>query len=256
MSDGLWFTKDSTGFVGWFRVETSSGVLRTGAGAGSFTVTVVNPADSASTVPAVAQSTTKAGLYKFTISSAFLITHGVGTYGVVVEINIAAAPKVTATFSSILKVSLKDLDDLATQTSITTLQTSITSLAAAIIAADLVVAAGSTSTVVKTNATQATGFYNGLVIVSINAAGAVARTITSYSNTDGAFTLDSALPFTPSASDRFIVLGRVASAAASVDNNAVAIAVWARSILSPTVGSYGELVNQIGDLTALIPASL
>jgi len=256
MSDGLWFTKNSSGFVGWFRVEQTNGTLRTGALATSFIVTVVNPADSASSVPSVSQSTTKAGLYKFTIPSAFLITHGAGTYGVVVEVNISTPPKVTSTFSAILKVSLKDLDDLSTQASVNSLQTSITSLAAAIIAADLVVAAGSTSTVVKTNATQATGFYDGLIIVAINAAGTVARSVTSYSNTDGAFTLDSALPFTPSVSDRFIVLGRIASAAAAVDNSAVATAVWAKSILSPTVGSYGELVNQIGDLTSLIPAAL
>lgn len=131
---------------------------------------------------------------------------------------------------------------------------SINSLAAAIVAADLVVATGSTSTVVRTNATQITGFYDGLIIVAINSAGSVARSVLGYSNTNGAFTLDSALPFTPSSGDRFIVLGRVASAAASVDTNAVAIAVWARSILSPTVGSYGELVNKVDKRTAIIPA--
>ena len=127
-------------------------------------------------------------------------------------------------------------------------------IAASIIAADLLATTGSTTTIVKTGATQADSFYDGLIVVVSNIAGTVARKINSYSQTDGAFTLDTALPFVPSVGDRFIVLGRIASAAASVDNNAIAIAVWARSTLSPTVGSYGELVNQIGDLAALIPS--
>ena len=251
----LYFTKDSTGFVGWFRVEQNSGTLRTGATSGSFVVTVVNPADSATSVPTVTESASKSGLYKFTIPSAFLITNGVGEYGIVIEVNITASPKVTSTLSNVLKVSLQEIDDLASQTSVNTLQTSVNTLAAAIIAADLTAASGSTSTVINTAATQATGFYDGLIVVIQNSSGNVARSITSYDNTNGAFTLDSALPFTPTIGDRFIVLGRIASAAAAVDTNAVAIAVWARSILSPTVGSYGELVNQIGDLAALIPAT-
>lgn len=130
----------------------------------------------------------------------------------------------------------------------------LTALAAAVIAADLVVASGSTSTVLRTNALQPDGFYDGLIAVAINSAGTVARKINAYDQTNGEFTLDIALPFTPSAADRFIVLGRIASAAAAVDTNAVAIAVWARSILAPNAGSYGELVNQIGSNAALIPA--
>jgi hypothetical protein len=97
-------------------------------------------------------------------------------------------------------------------------------------------------------------FYDRLVVVVRNAAGAVARTISVYLNSNGSLTLDSALPFTPGAGDEVIILGRVASAAAAVDNSAIATAVWAKSILSPSGGSYGELVNQVSGQTGLIPA--
>lgn len=122
---------------------------------------------------------------------------------------------------------------------------SISTLASTVIAADLLVASGSTTTEIRTAATQATGFYDGLICVITNSAGTVARTITSYNQANGAFTLDIALPFTPAENDRFVVLGQVASAAASVDNNAIAIAVWGRSILNPSAGSYGELTNKM-----------
>lgn len=130
------------------------------------------------------------------------------------------------------------------------------SLIAAIVAADLTAAAGSTNLQIRTSATQASNFYDGLICVIINAAGSVARTVTSFNNTNGAFNLDIALPFTPIVGDRFVVLGRVASAAASVDNSAVALAVWAQSKLSPAVGSYGELVNNMKLETGIIPATL
>lgn len=139
-------------------------------------------------------------------------------------------------------------------TNLITVGAGVARLAAAMIAADLTVAVGSTDTVIQTAATQADGFYDGLQVVVRNAAGAVARKISNYSNTNGTFTLDLALPFIPSPGDEFIVLGRITSAAASVDNNAVATAVWAKSILTPAGGSYGELVNLIGDQTGLIPA--
>ena len=135
-------------------------------------------------------------------------------------------------------------------------QDSFSTLIAAIIAADLLVEAGSTDTVIKTGATQADSFYDGLVVVISNMAGTVARKVNLYNQADGTFTLDQALPFTPNVGDRFIVLGRIASATANIDNNAVAIAVWARSILAPTVGSYGELTNKIGNNTSVIPALL
>lgn len=148
------------------------------------------------------------------------------------------------------KTSFLEVDQINLK--LDTLQTSLTTLAGAVIAADLLVAPGSTATEIRTAATQASGFYDGLICVVSNLAGTVARTITVYSQTNGAFTLDTALPFTPSVSDRFVVLGRVASAAAAVDNTAIAIAVWARSVLSPTAGSYGELMNKVDRKTSFI----
>lgn len=148
------------------------------------------------------------------------------------------------------------LDIVNVDTQLDTIQSSVTALASAVIAADLTIASGSTTSQIRTNATQADGFYDGLICVITNSAGTVARTITSYEQVNGVFNLDIALPFTPSASDRFVVLGRVASAAASVDNNAIAIAVWARSILSPSAGSYGELVNTLNRKASLHTALL
>ena len=73
------------------------------------------------------------------------------------------------------------------------------------IADDLTVAVGSTTTEVRTNATQADDFYNTLTLVIINAAGVVARRVDDYANTNGAFTVET-LPFTPSSGDRALVL--------------------------------------------------
>ena len=75
----LWFTKDSNGFRGWFVAIQTTGLLRTGLVAGDFTVTVVEPGDTASTTPSVSESSTKAGLYTFLIPSSFLTTNGTAT---------------------------------------------------------------------------------------------------------------------------------------------------------------------------------
>lgn len=81
------------------------------------------------------------------------------------------------------------------------------------IAADLLAIAGGSTTEVRTGATQADGFYDELQLVVLNAAGVVSRRITGYLNTNGAFTVDPALPFTPALNDRILVLARTASAA-------------------------------------------
>ncbi len=64
---------------------------------------------------------------------------------------------------------------------------------------------GSSTTEVRTGATQATGFYDEMVLVVINSAGSAARAVSAYNNTNGAFTV-AALPFTPSSGDRAIVI--------------------------------------------------
>ena len=93
------------------------------------------------------------------------------------------------------------------------------------VAATLVVAVGSTSTVVRTDATQADNFHDGLTLVVINTTGTVSRNIQSYSNTNGAFTLDMALPFTPATSDRAMV----------VNSNELTQLIFANSALIPAL---------------------
>ncbi len=111
----MWFTRTADGFRGWLPVEQSNGSLRTGLAAGDFVATIVNPADSSTSILTVAQST-KTGLYRFDVPSAFLVTNGVGEYGVVVEIDTFAgpsgAPHVRTTFGAVLKVSIEDFDSL------------------------------------------------------------------------------------------------------------------------------------------------
>lgn len=109
----MWFTKDDDGYRAWFTVEDKNGLIRTGGVAGNFVVTVVNPADTANTVPTVAESTQKPGLYTFLIPSSFFTTHGVGGYGVVVQVTFAAAPKVDAVFAEVLRVFEEDFDSVA-----------------------------------------------------------------------------------------------------------------------------------------------
>lgn len=105
----------------------------------------------------------------------------------------------------------------------------------ALVALDTTAASGSTSTVVRSAATQADGFFDGATLLVINAAGVATRRITSYANTNGAFTLASALPFTPSASDRCIVLGNVApGAAATLASGAITSATFASGAITST----------------------
>lgn len=81
----------------------------------------------------------------------------------------------------------------------------IPALLAAIVADELTAATGSTTTEVRTAATQANDFYNGAVLVVVNAAGVAARVVRDYANTNGAFTVE-ALPFTPAENDPVYVL--------------------------------------------------
>ena len=99
----------------------------------------------------------------------------------------------------------------ATQTSVDTIDANVDDLVAAVIADELIAAAGSTTTEIRTNATQANDFYNDMVVVVVNAAGVVARQVTDYAQTNGAFTV-STLPFTPAATDPVYVLNAVSLA--------------------------------------------
>jgi hypothetical protein len=112
----MWFTKVVDGYQGWFTLEDNKGVIRTGAVAGDFTVTVVSPADDDSSTPVVSESTTKAGLYKFLVPSAFLVTNGVGVYAVVIEVDATTSPKVTSTSTTPMLVSNNDFDTIGDNT--------------------------------------------------------------------------------------------------------------------------------------------
>ena len=92
-------------------------------------------------------------------------------------------------------------------------------LSLALLAARLTVEAGSTTTVVNTDATQLDGFYDGLQVVVANSEGTVARLVTGYLNADGAFTLDTDLPFIPDVGDSFIVMGALGSLAISANSD-------------------------------------
>lgn len=109
----MWFSRTVDGFIAWFSLKTGAGNIRTGAVAANFTVTVVNPADTASTVPTVSQSAQKPGLYKFTVPAAFLVANGTGEYGVVVQVNVPGPGPVTDVFSDVLTVSQQDWDSLS-----------------------------------------------------------------------------------------------------------------------------------------------
>jgi hypothetical protein len=82
------------------------------------------------------------------------------------------------------------------------------------IAATATIAAGSTATQVRTNLTEADGFWNNMVMVVEDASGGgqrVARNIDNYTNTNGALYTFEGLPFTPSAGDPVYIIARTGS---------------------------------------------
>jgi hypothetical protein len=103
-----------------------------------------------------------------------------------------------------------------TQTVPTTTVGSLADLERATVSEKLVAAAGGSTTEVRTDSTKADGFYNGAQLVVVNAAGVAVREITSYANTNGAFSVGPELPFTPAASDDVFVLARTAAILRSV----------------------------------------
>ncbi len=120
----------------------------------------------------------------------------------------------------------------------------------AIVANDLVVGAGSSTTEVRTGATQATGFYDDMMLVVINTAGTVARVVSAYNNTNGAFTV-ATLPFTPAASDRAIVIALDQAAAGGAPSvGAIADAVWDEDVVAAhgTSDTGGLLLRALGTL--------
>jgi len=71
-------------YVMTFAARNRNGTPRVGLGAGAFTVTVRNPADTASDSPTVTEI--GGGMYRFTLPAAFTTAHGSGEYGATVEL--------------------------------------------------------------------------------------------------------------------------------------------------------------------------
>ena len=273
----MYFTKDTEGFRAFFTVIQSNGSLRTGLVAGDFTVTAVEPALAGTNTPTVSEVGVVPGLYTFLIPASFLGTYGIGDYGVLVQIDTFAgpsgAPNVRTAISQNLKVSEKDFNDIPDAAAISNIQSSLTTIEnkvdiidlnvdaifESILSAEYSIVGGSglTANSIPTDSSFPDDTYNGQLAIVISSIGTdpviLARTISDYS-ADGTFTLSPDLPFTPSDGDRFLVVSRTATA--SVDNNAVAQAVWTVATTPTTAGSYGELVNVIGAQTSLIPALL
>ena len=236
MTTALWLNRDAEGFTAGFTVKSNLGTIRTGIPSGQFTVTVVNPADSASINPTVTESVTKPGLYTFPIPSSFFTTHGLGNYFVVIEVN-ALAPILRDVLSDILKIELNDLDTIPgnvwEETTAAHTTAGTFGVAANSVAVESTAAAGSTSTEIRTGLTQADDFFNDMQVVVVNAAGTVVRNITDYANTNGAITVDT-LPFTPTPGDPVIILRRTSGGGASAA--AVATAVWSEPLAT---GNFG-----------------
>lgn len=106
------FARQTVGGRAWFSVQTNKGALRTGMGAGSFTVTIVEPGDGANTTAAVSESSQLSGLYYFDVPSAFLVTNGVGEYAATVVINETSNPKIATTTTFGVKITEQDIDSL------------------------------------------------------------------------------------------------------------------------------------------------
>lgn len=116
----MWFTRTADGIRGWFRLQSPSGALRTGAVPSDFVATVVDPANSVTSIVAVAESI-KAGVYYFDIpSTPFLTTNGTGFYAVTVEVSTAGAPKIRATFTKVIQVETKGFADIPSAADIRT----------------------------------------------------------------------------------------------------------------------------------------
>lgn len=69
------------------------------------------------------------------------------------------------------------------------------------------VAAGGNALTVRSDAIEADGYFDRMLVIVESGSERMARRVRSYSQTDGAFTLESALPFVPAAGDTITVIG-------------------------------------------------
>ena len=109
----MFWTRQDNGFRGWLQAVRTNGTLRTGLSNTDFDVNVVNNMDTTSIVPFVSESVQKSGLYYFDIPTYFLLSGGLGEYGVSIEIDATSPPKVTSASSEVLKINQDDFDSLS-----------------------------------------------------------------------------------------------------------------------------------------------
>lgn len=108
------FALTTEGLRGWFVLTDKNGELRTGAVAGDFIATAVNPDDSDNTVVTVSESNEKPGLYTFLVPTSFLLA--VGVYAIVLEVDITNNPKITDAVHQIWRASENDFDTIGNNT--------------------------------------------------------------------------------------------------------------------------------------------
>lgn len=84
----LQIARAADGIRVWFIVQNADGSLRTGLGAGDFTVTIIRDDDAATNSPSVSQSSQLSGAYFFDVPAAFLTTNG-NQYAMVIQVTTA-----------------------------------------------------------------------------------------------------------------------------------------------------------------------
>ena len=100
--------KVGTAFRYFFVARTGSGAARTGLVTANFTITLRNPADSA-TLAAPTVTEVGLGLYFFDIAAAFTTTNGAGQYGLAISVILAPLD----TGGDIIEFFAADIDDAA-----------------------------------------------------------------------------------------------------------------------------------------------
>lgn len=103
---------------------------------------------------------------------------------------------------------------------------------------------GGTAAIPQTNLRQPDDFWNDhqVVIKDVTTNEIIVRNITDYAQTNGALTLNTALPFTPAVNDPVLIFAKSAAASATVDNAAIADAVWDESLAGhATLGTAGAI---------------
>lgn len=156
-----------------------------------------------------------------------------------VDLAWTTAPDNTSVFVLMSNVS-GDVSALATAASLATAQTGITSIleASGIIRRNTATAGASTTITLDASASATNDFYNNATIVLLSGTGLLQfRNITDYVGSTKVATVDRAWTTNPDATSVFVIL----AAGGSVDNSAIAAAVWAA--IGEGSDTYGDLIR-------------